>query len=294
MDDDSHRYVLGLDTSTSLQSIAVLDGTRALEDCKRRVSFDHASSLLANIGEGFDEHDIETEDLDLVAVGIGPGSFTGIRIGLSLAKSIARGHDLPLVGVSSLACLTFPYATVHSGDYVIGAYDARRHEVYTATHQYDGALRTVDEDRLETPEALRERALDLAARGNRVVLVGNGTETFDALGEIHRKRVAVLPAWTEGPSGVAAAVLGRHKVELEGPNSIRELEPRYIRPSSAEENKREASDEATDDGVDPAQESDDDPTAAPAPGSESEEGAADRESDEVADDESSGEADTGR
>jgi len=242
MSDGSYRYVLGLDTSTPIQSIAVLEGERALEDCKRRVSFDHASSLLANIGEGFDEHDIETGDLDLVAVGIGPGSFTGIRIGLSLAKSLARGHDLPLVGVSSLACLSYPFAATCGADYVVAAYDARRREVYTATHQYDGKLRTVDDDRLEAPADLRERILDLAARGNTVAIVGNGAEEFGELGDLRRKRVRVLPVWTQGPSGVAAALLGREKVRREGADSIRELEPRYIRPSSAEENAREESD----------------------------------------------------
>lgn len=243
MSDDSYRYVLGLDTATSVQSVAVLDGDRALEDCKRRVSFDHASSLLANIGDGFDEHDIETEDLDLIAVGIGPGSFTGTRIGLSLAKSLARGHDIPLVGVSSLACLTYPVALLRPGDYVVGAYDARRREVYTATHQYDGHLRTVDEDRLESPEEVRERVLDLAARGNQVAVLGNGTEAFDVLGDLQRKRVQVLPPWTQGPSGGAAGLLGREKVQREGPDSIRKLEPHYIRPSSAEENRREQSEE---------------------------------------------------
>jgi len=254
MSDESYRYVLGLDTATSIQSVAVLDRERALEDCARRVAFDHASSLLANIDDGFDEYDIDTDDLDLVAVGIGPGSFTGTRIGLSLAKSLARGYDIPLVGVSSLTCLTYPVAVLRSGDYVVGAYDARRREVYTATHQYDGELRTVHEDRLEAPEELRERILDLAARGTRVAVVGNGAEAFDVLGDLQRKRVQVLPAWTRGPSGVAAGLLGRETVRRQGADSIRELEPHYIRPSSAEENRRaesnvETESDSDDDGT---------------------------------------------
>lgn len=231
------QLVLGIDTATPIQSIAVIDGDRALEDCKRRVTFDHASSLLANIHEGFREHDLQVADLDLISVGIGPGSFTGARIGLSLAKGLARADNLPLVGVSSLACLTYPHAITRPIDYVIGAYDARRHEVYTATYQYsEGTLSQIDEDRLESPEDLRERALDLAAEGERVQIVGNGAEKFDALADIRRPRIQVLPPWTQGPSAAAAAILGRERLLTSGPDPLDELEPNYIRPSSAEEN----------------------------------------------------------
>lgn len=232
-----YRYVLGLDTATPIQAVALLEGTRALEDCKRRVAFDHASSLLTNIGEAFDEHDLAVDDLDLVSVGIGPGSFTGVRIGLSLAKSLARGLEIPLVGVSSLACLTHPYATSGAADFVVGAYDAKREEVYTGTYGYEsGAFRSIDEDRLAAPEKLRSRLLELADQEGRVAVVGNGAETFDALGEIDHPSVRVLPPWLEGPSAAAAASLGRQRALEKGPDSIEELVPNYIRPSSAEEN----------------------------------------------------------
>lgn len=234
---DDYNYVLGIDTATPIQSVAVLDGDRAMEDCKRRVKFDHSSSLLLNISEGFDDHGLDVDDLDLVAIGIGPGSFTGVRIGLSLAKGLARAADLPLVGVSSLAALTYPHAIVDAVDYVIGAYDARRREAYTGTYQHTGGdFLQVDEDRLASPGDLRNRALDLAARNREVQIVGNATDAFDELGDIHRKRVQILPPWRQGPSAVAVATLGRAKMNRQGADSLHELEPNYIRPSSAEEN----------------------------------------------------------
>ena len=234
---DEYQHVLGLDTATSLQAVALLDGERALEDCKRRVAYDHASSLLANIDDGFEEHDLSIADVDLIACGIGPGSFTGVRISLSLAKGLARAHDIPLVGVSSLAALTYPHAITRPVDYVIGAYDARRQEVYTATYQYDdGELATIDEDRISTPAEVRERALDLAAEQKRVQILGNGAEQFDELAAVKHPRVQVLPAWTQGPSGVACAQLGRQKILADGPDDLHHLEPNYIRKSSAEEN----------------------------------------------------------
>jgi len=236
----SYNYVLGIDTATPIQSVAVLDGDRAMEDCRRRVKFDHSSSLLLNISEGFDDHGLEVTDLDLIAVGIGPGSFTGVRIGLSLAKGLARAAKLPLVGVSSLAALSYPPAIVDPVDYVIGAYDARRREAYTGTYQYaDGEYVEIDEDRLASPEDLRRRALDLAARHRQVQLVDNATEAFDVLGDITRKRVRILPPWRQGPSAVAVALLGRREMSRRGADSLHELEPNYIRPSSAEENYEE-------------------------------------------------------
>lgn len=237
---DDYQYVLGIDTATPIQSVAVLDGDRALENSKRRVKFDHSSSLLANLSEGFDDHNLEVEALDLISIGIGPGSFTGVRIGLSLAKGLARAAELPLVSVSSLAALTYPCALLESVDYVIGAYDARRREAYTGTYIHDGQrFQQSDEDRLESPEALRDRALELADDGAQVQIVGNATEAFDVLGEMDQPGIQILPDWKQGPSGVGAAVLGRRKIQRDGADSLHELEPNYIRPSSAEENRRE-------------------------------------------------------
>jgi tRNA threonylcarbamoyladenosine biosynthesis protein TsaB len=240
MSSDDYQYVLGIDTATPIQSVAVLEGDRAMENSKRRVKFDHSSSLLANLSEGFDDHDLRVEDLQLISIGIGPGSFTGVRIGLSLAKGLARAAELPLVSVSSLAALTYPHAITESVDYVIGAYDARRREAYSGTYRHDGEhFHQIDEDRLESPEALRDRALELAEGGKQVQIVGNATEAFEVLGEMNRPGIQILPAWTQGPSGVGAAVLGRRKMQRDGADSLHELEPNYIRPSSAEENRRE-------------------------------------------------------
>ncbi len=237
---DDYQYVLGIDTATPIQSVAVLEGDRALENSRRRVKFDHSSSLLANLSEGFDDHDLRVGDLDLISIGIGPGSFTGVRIGLSLAKGLARAAELPLVSVSSLAALTYTHAITESVDYVIGAYDARRREAYTGTYRHNGHhLRRVDEDRLANPEEIRDRALELAEGGEQVQIVGNATEAFDVLGEMDQPGIQILPDWTQGPSGVGAAVLGRRKMQWDGADSLHELEPNYIRPSSAEENRQE-------------------------------------------------------
>lgn len=241
-----YTYALGLDTATNLQCIALLEGDRLIEECKRRVKFDHSSSLLSNVAEALEEHGLGVEALDVIGVGIGPGSFTGTRIGLSLAKGLARQLQIPLAGVSSLAALAFPEAVSHPEAYVVAAYDARRQEVYTGTYMMHGdagssskpeGMEAIDEDRLADPGELRERILDRAASGHRVVVVGNGAAAYDELGSLRHSRVRVLPAWFDGPSPAACAVLGRRKVIEQGEgDSLRDLEPNYIRASSAEEN----------------------------------------------------------
>jgi tRNA threonylcarbamoyladenosine biosynthesis protein TsaB len=239
-DDTSPRPFLGLDTVTPIQSIGLVEGERVLDACERRVSYDHSSTLLDNIRNLLEARSLALEDLAGIAVGIGPGSFTGARIGLALAKGLARGSDLPLVGLSSLACLTFRQAVAHPGDDVCGAYDARRDEVYTGTYRWTGdVLETIEEDRIAQPDTLREQFERRADDGRVTWLVGNGVQTFEPLGRQGRNGIHPLPAWEQGPSGVAAALLGQRRLEETGADDLDVLEPNYIRPSSAEENRRE-------------------------------------------------------
>ncbi|MFB6262480.1 MAG: tRNA (adenosine(37)-N6)-threonylcarbamoyltransferase complex dimerization subunit type 1 TsaB [Bradymonadaceae bacterium] len=231
---------LGIDTATPVQSIALMDGDRLIEDCRRRVEFDHSSSLLANLDDGFREHDWEPGDLDLIAVGIGPGSFTGVRIGLSLAKGIARGAEVPLVGVSSPGCQATSHARRSPGRYVCAAYDAQRREVYTGTfvhrRESDRTVPVVD-DALVEPAELRARLERWADDEDRTItVVGNGTERFEELGRWDRPDIRALPPADATPSGVDAIRLGRQAFDERGPDDLARLEPNYIRPSSAEEN----------------------------------------------------------
>ena len=237
--DAPSSIMLGLDTVTPIQSIALLEQQRVLDACERRVSYDHSSTLLDNIHELLEARSIAIEDLRGLAVGTGPGSFTGARIGLALAKGLVRGADLPLVGISSLACLAFRQAVAHPGDDVCACYDARREEVYTGTYRWTGdALETIDDERIAAPSSLREQFEARGDDGRDTWLVGNGVQTFEPLGRDDHSRVHPLPAWEQGPSGVAATLLGRRQLEQQGSDDIDVLEPNYIRPSSAEENRR--------------------------------------------------------
>ena len=234
----SYQTILGLDTSTNVQAIGLLDGERMLDERSRRVPFNHSSSLLANVDETLSAHEREPADLDGIAVGIGPGSFTGTRISLALAKALARRLDIPLAAISTLAAVAYRSTQAHPDAVVVPALNAGRDEVYVGTYTArDGSLRRLEDDRLQSVsnvvDALERRRGD----GASIVVLGSAVEAYDEFGDLHDDIVVLEPSFGS-PSALSVAHLGRRRlVETDGAgDSIHETEPNYIRPSSAEEN----------------------------------------------------------
>lgn len=235
--DDQWRRVLAIDTATRTQSLALFDGETVLEHSQRRVKFNHGSTLLSHLNGTLDEHKLDVSDLDLIAVGVGPGSFTGLRVGLAIAKSLARAEDIPLVGVSTLAALAYPVASAHRTATVWAMNDARRQEVYAGSYTHDGPhLTELEADYTSSPEAMRERVLDAATTSSPIILVGNGLRKYDVLADWDTPNVTVMPAWADGPSGIGLVQLGRQKAARGEFADIGSLEPNYIRPTDAELN----------------------------------------------------------
>lgn len=255
---DTPHHVLALDTATKIQAIALLRDDTPLEDVQHRVAFDHGSSLLTNVSETLDEHDLAPDDLDLISVGIGPGSFTGLRISLALAKGLAIGSNIPIVSVSSLAALAYPHARNFPSATIIPAYDARRQEVFCGMYAWqpdpvDGdesdvstprTLQQLDDDRAIPARQLRSRLEErIGPQPNantppdspNLVLVGNGPDTYDCLSDWSDPRVRIIPSWMGRVTAVAAGFLGRSVVSSSGSDDTSTLEPNYIRASSAEE-----------------------------------------------------------
>lgn len=94
--------LLAIDTSTRIISIALHSGENLLSECTLTIGKQHSEVLAPLIQQTMERSDVTTDDLTAMAVSIGPGSYTGLRIGVSLAKGMAAVHDLPLVGISTL------------------------------------------------------------------------------------------------------------------------------------------------------------------------------------------------
>lgn len=125
--------VLGIDTSTKTMSIALLEDSKISGEIFFDSNMDHSEKLIDNIKYLLEQNDISIKDVDLFSVAIGPGSFTGIRIGIATIKGLTDFLKKPAIGVSSLEALSRNFS---SSKIVITAVDAKRERVYGAIYDY--------------------------------------------------------------------------------------------------------------------------------------------------------------
>lgn len=223
--------VLALDTSTMTTSVAVLvDGAvAAAEDVVATLQSDAVLPLVAQVVA---RAGLAARDLEAVAVGAGPGSFTGLRIGMASAKGLAFALGTPLWPVSSLAALALD-APAPDGALRVAALDARRGELYAGLYRVDGrgALAAAAPERVLPPGALAAAIAAARRPGEPVVVVG------DALAA-HRDALAALGdgvvAATAARATPAAAAVGQLALAGERADALAHGAPAYVRPSEAE------------------------------------------------------------
>ncbi len=221
--------ILAIDTSSLVQTLALVEGETLLARRHHVAKSNHASTLLHNISDMLNQHDMTIRDLNLIVCGIGPGSFTGLRVGLANAKGIALATGAGLVGVSSLEAMARPvWAATRST--VVALADARRNEAYVAT--YDSNFTRCHADRAMAPEDAVKHIQELAAKGD-VAIVGSALRAyphaFQDLGDVR----AFGEGW-DCPSPFSLALIGRAQALEHGADAWSLLEPNYIRPSDAE------------------------------------------------------------
>jgi tRNA threonylcarbamoyladenosine biosynthesis protein TsaB len=223
--------VLGFDTATLTAGVAVVDEHTVLAHARQDASA-RSSDVLVTIDRVCREAKVTPADLDAIAVGAGPGSFTGLRIGMATAKGIAFAANKPLWAVSSLAAMAFDgYTSVYSdgspeGIYV-GVLDARRAEVFAGCYTHEAKTWTLlGEERVMPPAELAAWVQQIA-NGRRTLFAG------DAI-DVYRDVLAPLAnAWLEPrtPSGIAVAILASEGAHVD---ILTSGTPTYIRPSEAE------------------------------------------------------------
>lgn len=236
-DPTSYRRVLALETATPVQALALLDGDLCLEHRVLKVRYNHGSSLLYNVDQVLKSQGLTVHDIDLFAAGLGPGSFTGLRVGLATAKALARASEAPIVGVSSLAALAYQPACLHPGRAVFAAFDARRREVFGGAYRFDkdtGLVEVLAEAAL-SPEDFADVLRQAACGSDQPpLLIGDGVSAYAELRALAAEElVHHIPRALAAPSALATAILGREKALRQGPDDLVSLEPNYLRPSDA-------------------------------------------------------------
>jgi tRNA threonylcarbamoyladenosine biosynthesis protein TsaB len=157
--------VLGIDTSNLVLSIAVVDREKELGEYTTNLKKNHSIRLMPAISMLLDELGLEAEELEGIAVAHGPGSYTGVRIGLTTAKSLAWALNVPIVGISSLEAIA-SHAAYFPG-LVSPVVDARRGQVYTAL--FKDAERKAD-DRIRM---IADWSTELRKEGQPVLFLGD-------------------------------------------------------------------------------------------------------------------------
>ena len=222
--------LLTIQTASPAGSIALTAGDRLLAELNLDVRKTPTEWLLQSIEELLGKADIKQTDLDGIAVVRGPGSFTGLRVGLATAKGLSLATGCPLLGVSSLQCVAMqlPFA----GLPVCVMLDARKQEVYTATYRWEGAApHPVSQETVIGPEQL------LAEISAETLFAGNGAQLYRTL--IVRQlgdRARFAPAFVSLPRAAGAAALAVHEWAAGRAVTADELMPNYLRPSEAELN----------------------------------------------------------
>jgi tRNA threonylcarbamoyladenosine biosynthesis protein TsaB len=202
----------------------VRDGVTLAEGVQRD-SRSHTASLPALVGGVLEDAGLRIEDVEAVAVSIGPGSFTGLRIGLALAKGIAFAGGLPLVGVPTLEALAH-VADAAVGETICAALDARKREVYAALFAAEASgPRRLTPDLALAPEELAARLAPPC------VLLGDAGAVY---GEVLGTRATVRPFTTHHPRGDVVARLGMARLVAGEATNVGTLEPLYVRAPDAE------------------------------------------------------------
>lgn len=223
--------LLAIETATDVCSVALAQDDRVTVELSLSQPRRHAESLAPLIDDALRYGRLAAADLDVIAVSAGPGSYTGLRIGVSTAKGLAMAVGARLVGVPSLDALATAAApAARSGDVVAAFFPSRRHEVYAAAF-------TVDADRhlvpLRPASALAGTEvagwLD-AAPGTTVWLAGEGSaRVTEPLGAEASLDVRVLDASEAAPSAARVARLGLARAAAEVWEDLSAFEPAYLK-----------------------------------------------------------------
>ena len=223
--------VLGLETGSATASIGLVSGGRIVASAAHKVA-SHCADLPTMVDDVLRGAGMEIRDLAAVAIGIGPGSFTGLRVGLSYAKGLAIGARIQLVGIPSLDALALcgsDSIAARPGMTICPILDARKGEVYVS-------LYAVVTDALEKKESDSVVPLDeFASRITGEVLFAGESKATEAgaLVEHHGGKASVIGAAEFLRRGSFVAALGAARVAHKDVDEVATLEPLYVRAPEA-------------------------------------------------------------
>ncbi len=223
--------ILGIESATQQVGCALGGHEGVLASAHSARGRRHAESIAPQIQFVAKQARVELREVGCVAVDIGPGLYTGLRVGISSAMAMAYALGVPMIGVSSLDLLAF--AVRHTNRVIVAAIDARRSELFYAFYrQVPGGVQRVSEAQVGTPGDL---ANELLASGREVLLVGDGARRYSqVLGGLQKTEIA--EQGLAHPSAASLVQLAHARALREDFVKPWELRPIYLRVPDADIN----------------------------------------------------------
>jgi tRNA threonylcarbamoyladenosine biosynthesis protein TsaB len=226
--------ILALDTTSTAASVAICEDEKIIGSYRIATVKKHSETLLPMIEHLCKVTATSLSQIDAFAVTVGPGSFTGVRIGVSTVKGLAFGSDRPCIAVSTLESLAWNLKGTAA--IVVSVMDARRNQFYNAIFENDGQVcRRLTPDRLISAKELANELLQYQDKP--IYFVGDG---YDLARKTVSDAVCVTPPILRMQNAESIALLA--KMQLTENRNIftdRTLSPDYLRPSQAERERAE-------------------------------------------------------
>lgn len=220
--------VLAIDTSNYVLGVSIIDDKAVIGEYITNIKKNHSVRVMPTIEALMKECDIVPADLTKIVVAKGPGSYTGVRIGVTIAKTLAWTLKIPLVGVSSLEVVAASAGRYFQGG-VSPLFDARRGQIYTGLYQFiDGRLTVIEKDQLILA---KNWSKILAEKSKRTLFIGNDLTIHRQVFEEVLGQKAIFAEMTEhNPRPSELALLGKDRPG----DDLHSFVPNYIRMAEAE------------------------------------------------------------
>lgn len=222
--------ILAIDTSTTAATCAILDDGNLISEYIIDNKKTHSQKIMPMIKEIFESQDIKIEDIDVFAASVGPGSFTGLRIGIATIKSFGHAFEKPVIGVPTIDALAYNLAGFNG--VIVPIIDARRERVYTGIYKWDNDKIVVlrEQDVLNIDELL-EILEDL---NEKIIFNGDAIDLYRNKISEKIKSASFAPNYLCMPKGSSVGYLAYLKAKNNEYEDHFTLTPDYLRKSQAE------------------------------------------------------------
>jgi tRNA threonylcarbamoyladenosine biosynthesis protein TsaB len=223
--------IIGIDTATAQVSVAVGGHEGVLASTQSLRGKQHAEVLTPAIQFTCRQARIELSEISVVAVDLGPGLFTGLRVGVASAKAMAHALNVPMIGVSSLDLLAFPVR--FTSRLIVATIDARRGELFYAFYrQVPGGVQRISPHQVGSPDDL---ASEILAAGEECLMVGDGAQRYREVFE-GLKKIEIVEEGFAHPAASSLVMLAHAQALREQWVKPWDLQPLYLRKPDAEIN----------------------------------------------------------